>query len=202
MAAKQINPGDVIGYWTILSIDRSNTKRPRCSVKCKCGSVRDILLDTVRRGSSKSCGCLANEMLKTHGMTKHPLYKTWLNMMQRCHNAENKDYKRYGGREITVCDHWHNPANFIADVGARPEPELELDRIDNDKGYERGNVHWTTRLKNMRNTSRVLRVRYMGEVRPSAEVAEVLGQTPKSFIRKVRAGNVQGVELVDKKGQQ
>lgn len=39
---------------------------------------------------------------------------------------------------------------FLLDVGERP-PGQELDRIDNDKGYEPGNCRWTSHLIQMGN---------------------------------------------------
>ena len=33
---------------------------------------------------------------------------------------------------------------FLAEAGPRPKPELTIDRIDNDKHYEKGNVRWAT----------------------------------------------------------
>jgi hypothetical protein len=61
-------------------------------------------------------------------------YKVWLGMLQRCENPNNKAYKYYGGRGITVCKRWHDYRNFLADMGRRP-PGLTLERIDNDGPY-------------------------------------------------------------------
>ena len=40
---------------------------------------------------------------------------------------------------------------FYAEVGLKPTPAHQLDRIDNDKGYEPGNVRWVTKSQNERN---------------------------------------------------
>ena len=77
-------------------------------------------------------------------------YAALLNAYHRCHNENHQAYKNYGGRGITVCPQWHPPVldalkNFLETVGPAPSPDLTLDRIDNDKGYEPGNVRWTTR---------------------------------------------------------
>jgi hypothetical protein len=87
---------------------------------------------------------------KTHGMWKHPLYKTWCNMRQRCYNQKDRRYKDYGGRGITICDHWLWFPNFIEDVGERPEG-CSVDRIDNNGNYTPENVRWATPTIQSRN---------------------------------------------------
>ena len=67
---------------------------------------------------------------KTHGMKGTPTYRVWSGMMTRCRNPRSKDYARYGGAGITICDSWINFANFFADMGVRPDG-MSIDRIDN-----------------------------------------------------------------------
>lgn len=75
---------------------------------------------------------------------KHPLYYTWANMLSRCYNPSNKSYQNYGGRGISVDPRWHHFAEFAKDMGARPSPELSLERRNNDKGYSKENCEWAT----------------------------------------------------------
>jgi hypothetical protein len=73
-------------------------------------------------------------------------------MHSRCTNHRLKNFARYGGRGITVCDRWRDFTAFLQDMGPRT-PGRSLDRVDNERGYEPGNCGWAT-LKEQRNNRR------------------------------------------------
>ena len=76
----------------------------------------------------------------------------WANMKQRCLNSNNTSYQYYGARGITVCARWlRSFDSFLADVGPRPGPEYQLDRIDNNGNYEPANCRWVTPKENSAN---------------------------------------------------
>ena len=70
--------------------------------------------------------------------------KIFKNMIQRCYNKNNKDYKWYGGKGIVICDEWrNNPKSFeewAMDSGY--DDTLTIDRIDEDKNYYPDNCRW------------------------------------------------------------
>lgn len=90
---------------------------------------------------------VVKRQVNLHGLRHTKEYKIWDGMMQRCNNPNSKAYPDYGGRGIKVCDRWEDPENFCKDVitsiGHRPDG-MSLDRIDNSKGYEPGNVRWAS----------------------------------------------------------
>ncbi len=73
---------------------------------------------------------------------KTKTYVTWEHMRQHCNNSNDKDYKYYGGRGITVCERWNNFENFLTDMGECPDG-LVMDRINNNGNYELSNCRWT-----------------------------------------------------------
>lgn len=73
-------------------------------------------------------------------------------MKARCTNPKGKDWNRYGGRGIRVCDRWLNSfENFLADMGRRPGPGYSIERKENDGNYEPGNCCWATAKDQAKN---------------------------------------------------
>jgi hypothetical protein len=109
-------------------------------------------------------------------------------MMARCYNPTSNSHKFYASHGITVCERWHSIENFIADIGERPEG-LTLDRIDNDKGYEPGNMRWTTKTEQSRNRRKTVWVDWKGDRRRLCDLADEAGQ-PICLVRQriVRRG--------------
>lgn len=85
-------------------------------------------------------------------------------------------YPNYGGRGIAVCERWLNsPQAFLDDMGMKPTPKHEIDRIDNDGNYEPGNCRWATRKENDRNRRNNRLLTLNGETLTLAEWAEHSG---------------------------
>jgi hypothetical protein len=157
-------PGELFGYLTVLEeCERvlskpSNKPLRQFLCKCKCGNLKKVRLCSLKNGNTKSCGCLKIETDKKckHGFNKKGVvkkeYTAWQSMKDRCFNTNNQAYKNYGGRGLTVCDRWlESFENFLEDVGEAPSPKHSIDRINNDKNYEPGNVRWALRSTQLFN---------------------------------------------------
>jgi hypothetical protein len=71
-------------------------------------------------------------------------------MVRRCNNPEDKDYGRYGGKGIRVCERWLTYENFVTDMG-EPEGSQTLDRKDPYGNYEPDNCRWASLSDQARN---------------------------------------------------
>lgn len=118
--------------------------------KCDCGKTSEVLAGNFNK--TKSCGC-QNHKIK-HGFSRRGqpggVHAVWAAMLQRCGNKNNKHFKDYGGRGITVCSRWFSFENFLKDMGDRSS-KTTLERKDNQKGYSPDNCKWATRAEQSRN---------------------------------------------------
>ena len=113
---------------------------------------------------------------QTRGGVWTPEYRSWQAMKQRCYKTNDISYPNYGGRGITVCRKWRKSfASFLADVGKRPAPGYSIDRLNTNRGYVPGNVVWSTRKVQNRNTRRNKLLTFNGERLTLAEWVERLG---------------------------
>lgn len=156
--------------------------KTRWECACDCGQTTVKAYQHLVLGLTKSCGCLrrkvaAESLRKTatvHGLSKHAWYSIWAGMMDRCYNANFHRYHRYGGRGITVCDRWHDPRAFHADMGDVPDG-LSIERIDNDRGYSPDNCRWASCVEQNNNRASTRRIEFRGESLSGAQWARRLG---------------------------
>lgn len=125
--------------------------------RCDCGQTierRGSHLTHKKRKEVQSCGCLIATQCglrtRTHGLKSHSAYNSWVKMLHRCTNPDNKDYINYGGRGITVCARWHDVVCFIEDMGEKPKG-CSIERLNNDLGYNKENCVWATMAQQNRN---------------------------------------------------
>lgn len=115
-----------------------------------------------------------------NGNVKHGLYKEhkdifclWQTMKTRCENPKRENFERYGGRGITICEEWHEAKNFVEwALNNGYKKGLQLDRIDNDKGYSPYNCRFVTPSENSRNRRNTKYLTLGGETKSVAEWCE------------------------------
>lgn len=160
--------------------------------RCVCGKEVTVKFSNLTSGNSKSCGCRRGE---SHGEGNHrhghmtTEYKIWCRMKDRCLNPKDAAYENYGGRGIAVCERWRlSFTAFLADVGRRPSKKYSLDRIDNDKGYEPGNVRWATRQEQAKNSRHVRLVTVNGETMCVEDWSRRTGVSSRAIVKRLNKG--------------
>ena len=144
--------------------ENSKYKKRYGLYKCFCGNEFKAQMPDIKKGSTSSCGCYrryktaeTNTNNKaTHGLSNHRLYHVWSKMIDRCINKNNKRYKDYGGRGISVCEEWHDINNFLADMYPTFIEGLSIDRINTHGNYEPSNCRWATKGIQARNTRKIM----------------------------------------------
>lgn len=150
---------------------------------CDCGTRRVNYASNLRRGVTKSCGCLiaegARQRNTKHGMFGTSEYGSWSSMMSRCRNERDPAFAGYGARGIYVCEEWKDFARFFADMGPKPGKGYSIERIDNNRGYSPDNCKWATSFEqgNNKRTNRV--VEYRGQTMTLSQALTLSG-APKS----------------------
>lgn len=118
-----------------------------------------------------------------HGLSKTRIYHIWRGMKSRCYDKNNKKYKHYGGRGITICQEWLNSfvkfRDYLYSIGYADE--MIMDRINNDGNYTPTNVRLTTYKINNRNKRNNRLIIINNIIRPMSEWAELYGIKKSTF---------------------
>ena len=160
-----IEPGQVFGAWRVIRQASDGRYLCECTV-CNVSQKR-VKRHDLETGKSLMCkACSGASLRQAEAYTGAPEYVSWVAMIQRCTNPNNKDYASYGGRGITVCPLWLNSYEaFFLTMGAKPDPSYTIERIDYNKGYEPGNCKWATREEQTKNKSDNVHITIDGETK-------------------------------------
>ena len=144
--------GKVPGHWLVKCI-------------CTCGKEFIARENNIKTGHTKSCGCRRQINFNKPDWGKWNLrhnecsrgrrtseYRAWANIKDRCCNAQNAQYRNYGGRGISICLRWKNSFRyFLKDMGRKPSRKHSIDRINNNGNYGPKNCRWATQIQQIRN---------------------------------------------------
>ncbi|ALA13205.1 HNH endonuclease [Bacillus phage TsarBomba] len=157
----KINIEDYIGKkynrFTIVSyagVNKQGYKTFSCI--CECGTKKEVTLTKLKRGDTKSCGCLTLDRTKEtntkHGKRYTRLYNIWRGMKLRCDNENDPNYTNYGGRGITIYAEWYDFEAFYSwAVNNGYTDTLTIERVDVNKGYCPDNCIWANATAQARN---------------------------------------------------
>lgn len=158
----------------------------RC--RCDCGNEAVVAQVDLIAGATKSCGCIIGKHKRTHGGTGTPEFRIWSSMHRRCNDPAHPSYADYGGRGIQVCQKWKDFAAFRDDMGPRPTPNHQIERVDNNEGYGPDNCVWATRIAQSNNRRSSRRLTLNGETLTMAQWERRQGLKPGAIFRRLQQG--------------
>lgn len=155
--------GDLFGWVMIVSpivrwiggldnrghLHRYAHMKTRCA---NCGGVKWHNLRTLLKGLTNGCRTCS----RPKASVPEWLIKRMAAAKSRCENLNDRNYKNYGGRGIR----FKFRSVIIGALWVQKNiglcRDLEIDRKNNEKHYAPGNLKWSTREQNTRNTRRTV----------------------------------------------
>lgn len=171
--------GTVIGELTCLGWERrpqgiewrgKHGYQPK--MRCSCGWEGFVDRTNIRGGRTTRCNTCAKkkaaatrlaragfEAVCSDAVHRERLLTRISSIISRCTNPTNIAYPDYGGRGITVHPEWIEDRveflRYLVGLSGWDQPKLQLDRIDNNRGYEPDNLRFVSRSVNMANKRRI-----------------------------------------------
>jgi hypothetical protein len=178
---KKRNPYQYIGVrynnLVVISFVGYVNGRARVLAICDCGKEKEMVLNDLKTGNTKSCGCIKEVK---NGLSHHPLHHVWVHVVLRCCDPTNERYAWYGGSGVKICDEWRD--NFMAFYTWaidkwKPGLQLDKDKLSSTKPgllYSPDFCCFITSSENCRNKSNNVMITYNGETLCLTQWAERL----------------------------
>jgi len=167
---------------------------------CDCGNKRIDYASKITTGRTKHCKeCSRKEAankVKTHGMKDSSEYSSWIAMKGRCLNKNHKDYVNYGGNGIIICKNWIDSFQKFYEYIGKKEKGQSIDRIDNTKGYEPGNVRWANNSQQQRNKQNSLWLLWNDQKTHIMDIAKELGISKGAAHLRWKRGKLYGARAI------
>lgn len=190
-------PGDKVknNFGILIYLD-GNKEQNNTHIKghwlCFCGNEFYYRNSRINNNTKTDCGCVKQSLRKEKEKTRY-LYNILKTIKQRCYNKFDKQYHSYGERGIKLFSEWENNypkfiKEVIDEIGHRPTDNHQLDRKNNNKGYEPGNLRWATSAENNRNKNNNTFIEINGELKTIAEISEISGIKYNSILRRAKNG--------------
>ncbi len=177
-------------------LERSSIKSRNVVWKCRCdcGNITFVETCNLKANRVKSCGCLKLEKFiersTKHNQRHTKLYEVWKSIKQRCLNPNNRSYKNYGLRGISICDEWKNDFNTFYTWSMKNgyNSKLSIDRINNNGNYEPSNCRWVDRTTQANNKRTNHFITYDNKTLTIAQWSQETGISPCAIYCRLQRG--------------
>ena len=192
--------GQTFNRLTVISRAENKGKKVCWYCNCSCGIEMKVIESYhLTSGSVQSCGCLQIEnrfkypKIYYNGVyipaTSHPLFSTYHNIKNRCYNPKVDNYKRYGGRGITMSGDWRQSfMKFVMDMGEKPSKNHSIERRNNLEGYYKSNCYWATSVEQSNNQRSNIQLTYNRETLNISEWSNKLKIDYHALYARVKRG--------------
>lgn len=174
------NRGLVFGDLRILG---QSARKGHVFVECvKCGKRYESRMRAIISGRVTQCeDCHKRSYITSSFEDKSSalhLSRKWFGMIRRCNepldSGKNASYLKYG---IKVCPEWESSkeafVRYAMSLEGHDDPSKQIDRVDNDRGYEPGNIRFVAPKINARNRRDNVRYPYRGKELCVTEISEL-----------------------------
>lgn len=198
-------PGDRVGSWHLIEFAGG------CWLcRCACGKLQWVETTNINGRKTTQCNSCARRQnardrsAATRLGIKQSDYDRLANrayaQRSRCRNPADKAYKHYGARGIKFKFlSIEEAVAYYITLPGWDDPDLEIDRRDNWRHYERGNLRFVNRQTNTSNTRRTGRIEYRGRCYSYTEFHRLYAPAyadTSTVRRKARAG-LSAAEIIE-----
>lgn len=189
--------GQTFGYLLInnLSKETGNNGERKWDCTCLlCGKQTTKFENTLKDGTTVSCGCYGAEYCKTcavtHGKSYEKIYEKYTTMKRNCYKENFHGYKLYGGKGITICHEWLS--DFIDFYNWSMNNGYSDDKIiylkDRCMEFSPENCLWITKseFSKIRCKKREKQIIYKDKTHSISEWAEIIGTSKANLQNALR----------------
>jgi len=189
--------GQKFGRLTVVEFVEVRKNKSYWKCKCDCGKEKITVNNSLKKGNTKSCGCISKEKNSNlrHGMGSTRFYRIHQSIKTRCLNSNTQHYEYYGGRGVKVCDEWlefkgfqEMYSSYLEHIKIHGEKNTTIERIDVNGNYCKENCRWATMKEQGRNKRSNVYIIYKGELKTKGEWLEKLNLNRSLINKRLQMG--------------